>query len=570
MAGGVLPFDEATAQQLVDAGVLHPDVFDQAKQADAFTPAQSQAPAVDPGEALADEAKNAPVRPEYDNLLKHYQDLGVGGLGGAPDSRAAQSLEELDALKAQDPSKMSQVDLARMHELEATANPGAAQGPVVASNDPALDRQLAASLPGQPGAQVSSSPAGASPEAGHVNPSALATTPSQPQAPQGPDYLKQMQGDMKDQESAIKAAGAAGAQKAAAEAGYLHTMQQEMQRQQVQEAQREQERQNEVNGQMAKLNQMSDELKTAKIDPHHFWADKGTGSKIMAAVAIGLGAIGGAMTGKGDNPALEIINKAIDRDIDAQRANLSQKNANYQTQAGLYSMMRQKFSDDRAASLAARTLYLQQAELNVKEIATRYQGQETAANSQAVLAGLKAAHDQSLMQLQHQLYQQAALRQIAGGGQSSVGGLLALPKEMQEKVVPIAGGARHGIAFSPEAAKEVREVSSAADNVRSIVGEMRKLKEEGPRVLPYGQLQAKAQELQSRLIPALNEMAGLKRLSEEDIKNLQKQVPDPGSWLGDRQDALLNGLEQSIHDRTESYYRNNLMGYKPVPFTPSR
>ncbi len=41
-----------------------------------------------------------------------------------------------------------------------------------------------------------------------------------------------------------------------------------------------------------------------------------TGQKIMAGIAIALGGIGGALTGKGDNKALDVINKAIEQDLD--------------------------------------------------------------------------------------------------------------------------------------------------------------------------------------------------------------------------------------------------------------
>ncbi len=50
-----------------------------------------------------------------------------------------------------------------------------------------------------------------------------------------------------------------------------------------------------------------------------FWEDKSTGTKIAAALAIGLGAIGQAMAKTGSNTAFEIINKAIDRDFEKQR-----------------------------------------------------------------------------------------------------------------------------------------------------------------------------------------------------------------------------------------------------------
>ncbi len=69
------------------------------------------------------------------------------------------------------------------------------------------------------------------------------------------------------------------------------------------------------------------EAMDSKIDPNRYWENKSTGGKISAAIGIALAGIGGGMGGQGGNMALDVINKAIDRDIDAQKANLSNKNS---------------------------------------------------------------------------------------------------------------------------------------------------------------------------------------------------------------------------------------------------
>lgn len=54
-----------------------------------------------------------------------------------------------------------------------------------------------------------------------------------------------------------------------------------------------------------------------------FWDKKGTGTKIIAALAIGLGAYGQAMTGgKMDNTAFKIVQGAIDQDFEKQKAQI--------------------------------------------------------------------------------------------------------------------------------------------------------------------------------------------------------------------------------------------------------
>ena len=62
--------------------------------------------------------------------------------------------------------------------------------------------------------------------------------------------------------------------------------------------------------------------KAGVIDPNRFWNDKSTPEKIFTHVRILLSGIGGGMTGRGGNLVLDQINKTIDNDIAAQKANI--------------------------------------------------------------------------------------------------------------------------------------------------------------------------------------------------------------------------------------------------------
>lgn len=70
----------------------------------------------------------------------------------------------------------------------------------------------------------------------------------------------------------------------------------------------------------AKYDAESEKLSGMKVQD--FWADKGIGSKVVAAIALAMGAVGGALTGKGGNVAMDVINKSIDDDYRLQRAKI--------------------------------------------------------------------------------------------------------------------------------------------------------------------------------------------------------------------------------------------------------
>jgi hypothetical protein len=80
----------------------------------------------------------------------------------------------------------------------------------------------------------------------------------------------------------------------------------------IKEAQEDQDR----------LNKQVDEYRSQKYEG--FWATRGTGNKILGAIAVGLGSYGASLTG-GKNYALDIINKAMDDDFANYKQSMDQK-----------------------------------------------------------------------------------------------------------------------------------------------------------------------------------------------------------------------------------------------------
>lgn len=101
---------------------------------------------------------------------------------------------------------------------------------------------------------------------------------------------------------------------------------------------------------------------------------------IMAAVSVGLGAMASSFTGQ-PNAALDIINKAIDRDIDAQRFNAqsaaaaSDKKANMQANA--YTMAKETYKTDDAAFDALKIYKKEQLLEKLSALETRMKPSET-------------------------------------------------------------------------------------------------------------------------------------------------------------------------------------------------
>jgi hypothetical protein len=138
------------------------------------------------------------------------------------------------------------------------------------------------------------------------------------------------------------------------------------------------------------------------INPNRFWEKKDTGSKIQAAIAVALGGFAAGLRGDGRNTALEIINKAIDRDVDAQKANLGK------TESLLSSYMQQGNSLEQSEQLA-RAHLMDVAGEQMRLVATKYAGPKAMAIAEAQNGALSVQAQQIRMQ-QAAMGQEGALK----------------------------------------------------------------------------------------------------------------------------------------------------------------
>jgi len=162
------------------------------------------------------------------------------------------------------------------------------------------------------------------------------------------------------------------------------------------------------------------DIKANKIDPNRLWASKSSGEQASALIGIVLGGIGAGMT-KGPNMALEVINRAIDRDINAQTANLD-------TQKGLLSALMQKYGNLTQAQEVARGILKDRFTRQLEEQAAASGGPVEQAHAKALGAAIMAPVAMKLDEIsaqrgmaawqfaaQQRLYDQA-LRGGGGGG----------------------------------------------------------------------------------------------------------------------------------------------------------
>lgn len=422
-------------------------------------------------------------------------------------------------------------------------------------------------LTGQAPSQVPSA-IKSSPEAPKVDPSMIALKQPVNQASQQPpllaganDYMQNIQDAYGLQKQGIQhgaeAAAKQGQQTSAAlqqVANDAQARQQEMQRATDME-------QAKLDEQLNKYNQMSADLqKNAAIDPNRYWKNQSTGQKVVAAIALAFGGLGGAMSGKGGNAALDVINGAIQRDFEAQKNDADKRQAALGAQGNLVSMMRGSFSDRRAADAAALANMYNLAQLKVQQFATQASSAQAKAEAEKLSGALKQAENQQMMEFKMRIQQVNALSQASGGG--GIANPTFLPEEYRKTAVKMPNGL-YRLASSEKGAQELNEKQQAADNIRGLIHEARQL-QEGGMTIPGSDRAAVAEALKTRMVLSLERLGGLTQPNRAVVEELSSSIAKAGTIRGDRFNMMMDTLTKEVDQNLNSSYRQHIPGWQPV------
>lgn len=135
-----------------------------------------------------------------------------------------------------------------------------------------------------------------------------------------------------------------------------------------------------IEGEMLSYKNALRDLERSTIDP--YGGEKGSGKRIAAAIAIGLGTVGSAMGG-GQNMVMPMIQAQVDREVQAQIVALENKKAGVAGRVNMVGMLRERLGDTDRAESAAKAHIYSQLELRVKTV-------EETAKSQIIQTRAKA------------------------------------------------------------------------------------------------------------------------------------------------------------------------------------
>lgn len=295
-----------------------------------------------------------------------------------------------------------------------------------------------------------------------------------------------------------------------------------------------------------------------QIDPNHVWNSKSTASKVSTIIGLFLGGIGAGMT-HGENPALSMLNKSIDRDIESQKLQLNKQHT-------LYSMNLQKYQNENAADAATKLQMYNAMQAKLQLSGMKMQGAEAQQRFQMGMAGIEQAKLPYLQQLaQFGMMQQAQTRGIPAGSSAE----MFLPEKFQERLVNVKGPDGKIIkvpAQTKEDAEKFKAGEQSADNIETSIKKLMDLnKEMGPlsRHVWGTTDRARIAAASGEITTQLSALQNLNRLTETEMHEFKKMVPDESTWNTEKGQTMLNDLMEKLQAKRASFAKNYLSNYSP-------
>ncbi len=304
-------------------------------------------------------------------------------------------------------------------------------------------------------------------------------------------------------------------------------------------------REQQFNDYTIKSDALYKDYESTKIVPKGYFEEDNLGQNLQAAVAIMMGAIGGALSGTNQNMAVQVMDRAIDRDLAAQRDNLGKKREVINVLGIKYQAAKQAGFDDEEAKLLAKADAYKATSQYAMAQAKRLEG--TAAKFQAEQFGAELDAKAAQMELE------------ATKGSNTV------TNQVQEKPLDLKK-IGNGREVPPEAQKEFRGTASiiqqledlkafrkAVNEGGAVEGRLDKLKATfGIANADEAKLIGKSNEINQKI---LNKLSGT-AASDKQTKTIETFSPlatDGDEQFFSKLDNLLETMRQDYNIGKEAY-----------------
>lgn len=325
------------------------------------------------------------------------------------------------------------------------------------------------------------------------------------------------------------------------------------------------------------LDDLASDIRNTKVDPANLWNSKSTGQKVMASIGIMFGAMSQGLQGLKTNPVLDLIQKQIDNDIEAQKTNLHNKHSlfkDYLDLTGSEIAAEQYARSDLLASTAAQMQLVglkmgnEQAQAGanyaIAELLKAQQSADAAAANALVeqrIKILKAASEAKLVDAQIAHMQDQSAQGWASVGIKASSARAKSAKAADDLTIDVfthekAPSGQGVTSVQPKVARDnialrkIEKIQGDSERFASMLDEYIALADRNPHGgTPFSDDVAKMQELQPVLQFELSNSQGQGVIRREEAAKYERMVPDATSFrLGVRPEytVALRQLRDSV------------------------
>ncbi len=327
------------------------------------------------------------------------------------------------------------------------------------------------------------------------------------------------------------------------------------------------EKQASIDGVRSALDSRKQKVRNLQVDPDLVWKQKGVGSQILAALAVGAGQFAAGMTGQ-ENMAAKMISNMIDRSIDAQKANINKQTADYSEDNDEFH--RSIVGGADADKLEQKQLRLEAAEaytrgiLADKDLAYLHPAaMQTADDLAAQSLDVETKLEQLNVQRADERFQPA----MAASTRITVNPLLKAQADAAKLQREVDGGASDpkqavrdmsgNILGYSHKADEINDAARNTQNLTETLTEMRQLAD-AAGMGPVGpDNAAKYRNLAARAKAAINKAAGLGTLDSGTAPLLEAQIPAELGMVRNNRSMVttIDTTIDSLNSGVNNYYR---------------
>lgn len=367
------------------------------------------------------------------------------------------------------------------------------------------------------------------------------------------------------------------------------------------------EQQQEAQARVADIDATAKQIAQTRQDPNHFYASQSTYQRVNTTISLALGGFLQGVHG-GSNPAMDMLNQAIDRDLRAQEFDYHAKMDGLAGKKTAYALAMQKYNDPNAARAVAKAAMIDAQNAEIQQQAAQAKGTEAANAANMLLAersqlyadqikqgvAFTPAHTVAVAPMWQDAngipYDAASARGVAKDQRGEAHDLNKIGAEtygkavlegMKDKsaddktargqTVTLPNGENVRAPTDPEAAK-ARDLVASVHNSIQLANEAKQIRAKTMwRESP--QERARLKQIQAELVLAVKDKNGLGQLTDSDTELAHSASADLFDYSGDvdgQLDRFVSHAQSGLSNRVKSYpgATSTAKGDAPKSFTP--